>query len=115
MPWNRENYPERWEQISDRIRFGRAEGRCECTGECGDVHPAGRCRAEHGVPHPLTSATVVLTVAHYPDRTKTNTDEDNLLALCQRCHLRLDEGQHRRNRKYGRHHDADHQLNLFDG
>ncbi len=110
MPFDRSRYPDDWEQISDRIRFDRAEGQCECEGQCGHAHPDGRCRAEHGEPHPATGSNVVLTVAHWPDDTPSNVDEDNLWAMCQRCHLSVDAGKHHRNRKYGRHHDRDHQL-----
>lgn len=39
---------------------------------------------------------VVLTVAHL-DHTPANCDPDNLRALCQRCHLRLDAALHGRN------------------
>lgn len=109
---DRDEYPDDWDEISERIRHGRAEDRCECEGECGDVHPEGRCRATNGDPHPLTGSTVILTVAHYPDRDKENVADDNLKAMCQRCHLRLDLGQHIRNRKYGRHHNREHQLAL---
>ena len=43
-------YPRNWAEISKAIRFGRAHGRCECTGECGTGHQ-GRCEARHGQPH----------------------------------------------------------------
>lgn len=39
---------------------------------------------------------VVLTVAHL-DHDAANHDRDNLRAMCQRCHLRLDRHQHARN------------------
>jgi len=107
-----DRYPDDWEDISDRIRFDRADGRCECEGQCGDVHPDGRCRAEHGEPHPVTGSEVVLTVAHWPDDNPQNTDAENLHAMCQRCHLNLDAGKHARSARYGRHHDGAHQLNL---
>jgi hypothetical protein len=52
----------------------------------------------------ISNATlVVLTIAHL-DRDKANNDPANLAALCQRCHLAHDMGQHVRNRKYGRGH-----------
>lgn len=41
MPISRENaarYPDDWPEISRRIRFDRAGGRCECRGECGRDH-----------------------------------------------------------------------------
>lgn len=89
-------YPPNWPQLSKRIRFERARGRCECTGQCGAQH-AGRCGA---VNHERTPAgsLVVLTVAHV-DHDQTNNDEANLLALCQACHLRLDVDQHKASRR----------------
>jgi len=86
MPVDRSRYPADWEQISRRIRFGRAGGRCEW------------CGAEHGRPHPVTGSRVVLTCAHlgtpHADGTpgdkhdKMDVRDENLAALCQRCHLR---------------------------
>lgn len=40
---------------------------------------------------------VVLTVAHVNDPDPANCDDENLAALCQRCHLRHDIEHHRRN------------------
>ena len=108
MPMNRAQYPDNWETISSRIRFERAGGRCECTGECGADH-GGRCNAPHGetvwrredarhiwrLPDAETppvgwyAVRVVLTTAHL-DHDRGNNDEANLLALCQHCHLRHD-------------------------
>lgn len=62
MPVDYKRYPENWHEISAYIRFERAGGRCECTGECG-LHE-GRCEAEHGKAHPVTGSRVVLTTAH---------------------------------------------------
>ena len=97
-PENRDRYPPDWPEISARIRFERAGGRCECTGQCGVEHSSqdlipGRCTARHGEAHPVTSSRVVLTVAHL-DHTPENCDPDNLRAMCQRCHLTYDRKQH---------------------
>lgn len=73
-PFRRELYPPSWPAISARIRFQRAGGRCEW------------CGAENGQPHPVTGSRVVLTVAHLDHDPQHNAD-DNLRALCQRCHL----------------------------
>ena len=89
---DRHRYPDDWPQISRRIRFARAAGRCECAGQCGTGHP-GRCPARHGQLHPVTGSRVVLTVAHL-DRTPENCAEGNLAAMCQRCHLAYDAAQH---------------------
>lgn len=70
-------YPADWKAISKRIRFERAGGRCEF------------CGAENAQPHPLTGSKVVLTVAHL-DHNPANCADDNLRALCQRCHNRYD-------------------------
>lgn len=88
-PENRAKYPKDWKAISARIRFVRAEGRCECTGECRLDHD-GRCDARHGHPHPRTGAkSVVLTTAHLADPIEDCRDE-NLKAMCEQCHNRMD-------------------------
>lgn len=46
---------------------------------------------------------IVLTVAHL-DRDSHNNARDNLAALCQKCHLGHDKGQHSASRKYGKKH-----------
>jgi len=83
-PENRKRYPKDWTQISDRIRFDRARSRCEL---CGIPH--GSRRADNG-------SRVILTV-HHLDARPENCDEKNLIALCQRCHLRADAELHRAN------------------
>jgi hypothetical protein len=94
-PENRARYPADWPAISRRIRFGRAGGRCECAGECGEDH-GGRCEAQHGCEHPRTNATVVLTVAHLPGREIEQCGDNDLKAMCQRCHNRMDMPARRR-------------------
>lgn len=87
-PENRARYPKDWKALSERIRHDRAKGRCECTGECGGDHQ-GRCKAFNGRPHPVTLSTVVLTTAHL-DHIPENCGDDNLKAMCQRCHNKYD-------------------------
>lgn len=105
-PENRHLYPDDWKAISARIRFERAEGRCECDGRCGE-HYGRRCTARHGEPHPVTGAKVVLTVMHL-DHDPTNNDDANLMAGCQKCHNRYDAPMRRRGRAQRR------PLPLFD-
>ena len=89
-PEQREKYPPDWPEISRRIRFERAEGRCECDGLCGESHgEQRRCLAFHGKPHPVTGSKVVLTTMHL-DHDPTHCDDDNLMAACQKCHNRYD-------------------------
>lgn len=94
-PENRARYPRDWPQISLRIRRERAGDRCECRGECGHDHD-GRCRERNGQLHSVTGSAVVLTVAHL-DHTPENNREENLRAMCQRCHLAHDRPEHARN------------------
>jgi hypothetical protein len=99
----RSRYPANWEEISYRIRFVRAGGKCEGSPAYPD------CRAEHGKPHPVTGSIVVLTTAHigasWPDGTpgdphdKMDVRDENLKAWCQRCHLTYDLSEHIANRK----------------
>jgi 5-methylcytosine-specific restriction endonuclease McrA len=80
MPINLKDYHPNWKEISKRIR-DRADGSCEL------------CPAEYGKPHWKTGSRVVLTV-HHIDFDKMNNSDTNLIALCQRCHLRLDLEKH---------------------
>lgn len=115
MPINYKDYAPNWlSEIVPAIRR-RSGDRCEGSPRYPD------CRAANGHPHPDTGSVVVLTTAHM-DRNRSNNNyhesdpnhpDNNLRHLCQRCHLNLDVPQHVANRKYGRHHDRDHQTKLF--
>lgn len=106
MPVDMSRYPDDWQEISERIRFDRADSRCECAGECGHDHD-GRCTAVHNEPHPVTGSNVILTTAHlgtpHPDGTpgdkhdKMDVRPENLKAMCQRCHLSYDIEEHKYN------------------
>lgn len=92
-PENKARYPDDWDEISESIRFVRAEGRCECLGECGRGTHAGRCPNLHGGAAYGTGSKVVLTTAHL-DHTPENCDPENLRAMCQGCHLHYDRDHH---------------------
>lgn len=89
---NKKRYPPDWPEISQRIRYERAGNTCE--GSPG-FYPD--CRAKNGEPHPVTGSKVVLTVAHLNHEPEDCRDE-NLLAMCQRCHLTYDARHHAENR-----------------
>lgn len=97
-PENKKLYPSNWKQISKSIRFGRANNKCEF------------CKAENYKPHPLTGSKVVLTVAHL-DHNPANCQDENLKALCQKCHNTYDAPM-RKKGKYDRKYC--NQLKLFD-
>lgn len=95
-PENKGRYPANWKEISHRIRFVRAEGRCEFLDDEGN-----RCEARHGHPHPITGSIVVLTCAHL-DHQPEHSEDHELRAGCQRCHLRYDAEHHRAERARSR-------------
>ena len=99
-PENQRRYPLDWREISLRVRFGRAKGRCECTGQCG-LHVGRRCLERHGRDAKWARGKIVLTVAHL-DHQPENSHESNLLAMCQRCHLRYDSDHHARTARLSR-------------
>lgn len=120
----KERYPKDWPTISQRVRE-RANGHCEFCGLknyslggrtkdgkwlpaqpmgekmlhlewpkpgeiwwCGNGETEGRAK--------LKIVRIVLTVAHL-DHTPENCADDNLKALCQRCHLVYDAKHHAKN------------------
>lgn len=111
-------YPKNWDAISRRIRFERAGGKCE---ECGMEHGAVGARDREGVWHDepdidsMNSSLghhlfgvwpkiikVVLTCAHLNHAPGDNRDE-NLKALCQKCHLSHDAAHHQESAARTRH------------
>lgn len=87
MPFKRWRYPRNWPEISIEVRY-RANDRCQW------------CGARNHEPHPVTGSRVVLTCHHLgidkPDGTPGDPDDkmdcrlENLVALCQKCHLRAE-------------------------
>jgi hypothetical protein len=88
-PENRKKYPPNWKEIRKSI-LTRAGHRCEGS----PAFPT--CRAENGLPHPMTGSKVVLTVAHMNHSPEDNRPE-NLRAYCQKCHLVYDATHHAMN------------------
>ncbi len=108
MPIDYRRYPSNWHELSLWIRTTRVGGRCECMGECGlhKTHPGPRrCVERNGEIATWGRGTIVLTVAHLcgedcpdiPPGKKVCANRDHLKAMCQRCHLRYDAAQHKRN------------------
>lgn len=111
---NKDRYPENWKEIRQKI-LERAENKCEFCGipnksiivykdgkvskvarprdfdyevwgSVGKNYTAADCK---GKLHKYKNSLVVLTIAHL-DQTPENCEEDNLRALCQKCHNKLD-------------------------
>lgn len=80
-----------WQDIRKWV-FLRSGGMCEGS----PLYP--ECRAENGMPHPVTGSKVVLTVAHINHDVSKNSPDD-LKHWCQRCHNTHDAKFRRENAK----------------
>jgi 5-methylcytosine-specific restriction endonuclease McrA len=86
-PERQKLYPSNWAAISLLTRQ-RAGWRCEL------------CSARQRQPHPRTGGFVILMVHHINGDPRDNR-RLNLIALCQRCHNRLDQPYRRTQRPAG--------------
>lgn len=125
MPINYKDYNPGFPKLSKWIRFERAKNCCEGCGianytviqyvdECiDDKHPFANypdARAFANQQNKFNKmcgrfgirfAVVILTVAHL-DQDRRNDAEDNLKALCQKCHLSVDRKHNWQRRRYGK-------------
>ncbi|ARQ95509.1 HNH endonuclease [Mycobacterium phage Shandong1] len=74
--------------LFDRIALRRADGRCECEGECGRSHRFGihdRCGNSHGRPavHGADKVTSLQVVSL--DGNDRDLSDRNVIAFCQSC------------------------------
>lgn len=88
-PENRHRYPSNWKEIRERI-LKRANDCCEF---CGVKNHTYRFNPKTG-----KYAYIVLTIAHL-DHIPEHCEDDNLRALCQRCHNRYDVEHRKQTRK----------------
>jgi hypothetical protein len=97
MPTDMTRYPPNWKAFTYWVKHYRAQGRCECTGECGMHRPnpkPRRCVEQHGKPAHWFHGTVRLTTAHLCDCDPPCDNPAHVKATCQRCHLRIDRFRH---------------------
>lgn len=92
-PENRKLYPANWPEISEYIRFKRANNKCE---NCGAVNHSyvNKFSRQICLRDEDNAIQIVLTTAHL-DHNPENCEHDNLKALCQKCHNNYDK-EHRR-------------------
>lgn len=110
MPINYKDYPENWKWLSRQI-ISDARNKCElCYAPNGVYVLRGRSKLEQLPWYPDHSEyskegfwrTKIILTVHHIDGDKHNSTKQNLIALCQRCHLRLDLLKHMKNRKQRR-------------
>ena len=126
MPINYNDYPPNW-KTEIRPRILERDGNC-CK-FCGVENNAMGIRLENGHFLPLSPMEqeaaeldglkvikIVLTIAHLNDPNPMNCDDDNLAALCQKCHNKHDAPMRRVNAKAtieAKKQAATGQINLF--
>lgn len=96
-PENKRLYPANWKQIREDI-LKRADNRCEFCGIPNHMKVLRLIKDNQEA----KEIKIVLTIAHL-DQSPQNNDYNNLRALCQRCHNRLDmpfRVANRKRRKY---------------
>jgi len=115
MPCDYKQYPDNWKWLSKQA-IADAGNRCEL------------CYAPNGVTvnrkkdgqYPWELAhqgggkdTKIILTVHHINHDKKDSTKQNLIALCQRCHLRLDLVHHMKNRARSR--KEKNQTSLFGG
>ena len=101
MPMPQSHYPPGWQKFSAYIRYIRANGRCECTGECGlhqNDNKIRRCIERNHEPAVYANGKVILTVMHLCNCSPICLNPAHVKAACQRCHLRRDRFLHAKHR-----------------
>lgn len=132
MPIDYNDYPKDWKTISQRIRFERAGGKCEW---CGVEHMAVGTRDILGKWHNWDDiqdmnseyamslfteewladgfcVRIILTTAHL-NHDVTNNRDENLAALCQKCHNGHD-AKYRANNRRRNQDKVTGQLRMFE-
>jgi 5-methylcytosine-specific restriction endonuclease McrA len=92
LPRYKSVYPPDWSAISARIRTDRARGHCErCGNEIYSIPPGWRVSVRLAVHHiGITREDGSLG----DPRDKSDCRSENLIALCQACHLSADRPLH---------------------
>lgn len=119
MPCDYKQYPDNWKWLSRQI-VADAGNKCEL------------CHAPNGAfiqrikdaeypwykienTKPEDKFTKVVLTVHHINHDKKDSTKQNLIALCQKCHLRLDLAHHMKNRRAARRNTEEANLQLTFG
>ena len=81
MPWKKERYPDNWDDIAKNIKQ-KSGWRCAICKE-------SFAETQLTFPQLNTKKRNWLSV-HHIDENPNNNEEQNLIALCTRCHLKVE-------------------------
>lgn len=101
MPCDYKKYPKDWKAIVAQRKI-EVKNKCEL---CFAPNGVTINRSKDGqYPWELAhqgggKETKIILTVHHIDHDKKNNTRQNLILLCQRCHLRLDLAHHMENRK----------------
>jgi hypothetical protein len=104
MPIDYKDYPDNWKEITKEIRI-RANNKCElCFAPNSTIVLRDKTTGKWDLfrfnySKEIYKKVKIILTTHHIDCNKKNNHPLNLLALCQRCHLRLDLLKHINNRR----------------
>ena len=107
-PENKNRYPDNWKEISEYIRFERANNKCEVCGLPNYSYVNSKTR-ELCLQDEDNAIRIILTVAHL-NHIPEDCRYENLKAMCQKCHNNYDKEHRKETRKKTRFKN---QLKLF--
>jgi 5-methylcytosine-specific restriction endonuclease McrA len=107
MPCYYKQYAENWRWLSKQT-ISDAGNKCElCFAPNGELiyrdpdsgHPWDLAENLQNHEYKNKKLTRIVLTVHHIDGIKKNNSKQNLIALCQKCHLRLDLERHMKNRR----------------
>jgi len=96
-PENKARYPKNWKELSTSLKE-EANWQCQCDGRCNRNTHSGRCPNKHKEEAYGSKSIVILTTAHL-NHTPEDCRKENLMVMCQGCHLHYDKEHHAESRR----------------
>jgi len=108
MPCDYKEYPINWKWLSKQV-IHDAGNKCELCGAPNGISVVRPDKKDSSYPWYIAPngysgrRTKIILTVHHIDGDKKNNSKHNLIALCQKCHLRLDLSKHLKNKTASKH------------